>query len=154
MAEILLRGGGVTLVSEEDYESLATSAWNLNANGYVVRGPQTEGRQRRMHRAVMELSGFSVQGLDVDHKNRNKLDNRRENLRLATRAENLRNTGPRANNRSGLKGVRWVAAMKKWEARISANYKVEILGWFKTSEEAYEAYKVAALRLHGEFARF
>jgi len=87
----------------------------------------------------------------VDHINREKNDNRWINLRQATVAENGRNAGLRSNNTSGYRGVSWDPSGKKWRARIFVNYKCIFLGSFSSEAEAYEAYKSAALRMHGEF---
>jgi hypothetical protein len=86
----------------------------------------------------------------VDHINLNKLDNRRDNLRMCTPAENLRNVGAR-NRHSNYKGVRFYK--NRWVAEIGINYQHVYLGRFKLEEEAAKAYDKAARELHGEFAR-
>jgi hypothetical protein len=151
MKEIVLKNGGITLVDDEDFEALSQFAWLRTNHGYVIRyvGKTTIVR---MHRAVMDLA------LDdrrcVDHINGNKLDNRKCNLRICTRAENNRNRGLNRNNTSGFRGVIWLKTDKRWEARIKSNGKTLYLGRFDTAEFAAEAYKIAAKELYGEFACF
>lgn len=93
---------------------------------------------------------------EVDHINNNgpKDDNRICNLREATKSKNQFNRGRTKNNTSGFKGVQFKKDIGKYRARIKNNLKDIHLGYFSTPEEAYEAYKEAALRLHGEYARF
>jgi hypothetical protein len=93
--------------------------------------------------------------IEIDHVNGDGLDNRRENLRVATHAQNASNRGVRVNNTSGFKGVHanHSGRGKQWFAYITTNYKRQHLGMFGTAEEAARAYDAAAVRLHGEFAR-
>lgn len=89
----------------------------------------------------------------LDHVNGDKTDNRIENLRSATNAENMRNTGLRADNKSGFKGVSWNAGCGKWQAHIRVDGKTKHLGLFDAAEAAHQAYCKAAAELHGQFAR-
>lgn len=88
----------------------------------------------------------------IDHENEVRDDNRIENLRLATRAQNAVNTGKWSTNTSGYKGISFNKASKKWVANISVNKKLIHLGSFSSVEEANTAYKEAAIFYHGEFA--
>jgi hypothetical protein len=88
----------------------------------------------------------------VDHRNLVRSDNRWDNLRAATHAENCQNTGARAHGTSGRKGVTWHKVAGKWMAQIMAGRKKEYLGLYATREEAGAAYDAAAKRLHGEFS--
>jgi len=85
---------------------------------------------------------------EIDHINGNKLDNRIENLRLATRSENRQNHKTMRNNTSGFMGVRWSKKDKKWVASINVNRKSYYLGGFDTPEEASVAYLNAKQQLH------
>jgi len=89
----------------------------------------------------------------LDHIDGNKINNRIENLRPATIAENCRNSRIGKNNTSGVKGVNWVNHVKKWRARITVDRKTVMEKYFKTIEEAAEAVKKAREELHGEYAR-
>lgn len=88
----------------------------------------------------------------TDHINRNGLDNRRQNLRVCSVAENNRNRGRQRRGTSGLKGVSLDRVRMVWRATIRANGKDHYLGRFKTKEDAAMAYDEAAKRLHGNFA--
>lgn len=159
MKEIVLTKGQKTFVSDEDYEYLMQWRWYMHNSGYACRkvryGPRKENKTRTifMHRVIMDCGYITEDDIFIDHINGNKLDNRRENLRYATAAENVRNRVKAPNNTSGYKGVSYHRFTGKWQATIGANNKQFYLGLYSTPEEAHEAYKAAALELHGEFAR-
>ena len=93
----------------------------------------------------------------IDHKNGDKMDNRFANLREATYLQNFWNRGKRSDNTSGYKGVSYNRKLKKYGARVTVKKngvtEHNHIGVFDTAEEAYEAYKKAALEAFGEFAR-
>ncbi len=89
----------------------------------------------------------------VDHKNGNKLDNRKENLRLSTHSQNGCNRGKQVNNSSGLKGVTWNKERLAWHAQIGVRGKRIHLGYFSNPGLAAMAYNHAAIKHHGEFAK-
>lgn len=90
---------------------------------------------------------------DIDHINGNRSDNRLKNLREATRSDNLCNRGPQSNNTSGHKGVYWSKRAGRWEASIGKEGCVKYLGRFESLVDAEAAYRAAAAKMHGEFAR-
>lgn len=108
-------------------------------------------RQKRiyMHRQILNPG----QGLEVDHINGNKLDNRRCNLRPATHSQNGMNRGARRGTSTGLKGVCFSKQKGKFHAVIHAGRKKNHIGFFLTAEAAKAAYDKAAIEKHGEFAR-
>src|SRR3990167_6055992 len=89
-----------TLVSDEDFEFLNQWKWRISSTGYVISGLSGTGNVF-MHRIVND----TPIGFDTDHINRDKLDNRRENLRIATKMLNGRNRGENKNNTSGYRGI-------------------------------------------------
>lgn len=101
-----------------------------------------------LHRLVMD----APQGSQVDHIDGNVLDCRRANLRLASHAQNQRNSRIYRNNRSGFKGVSRYKRTGKWQACIKVDNKLRHLGYFPNPKEAAAAYDKAARELHGEFA--
>ena len=105
------------------------------------------------HRVIMAMETGAWPANDVDHINGDRTDNRRANLRLATRSENLRNTGVKASSRSGIKGVTFHTARNKWVAQIRAGGENHRLGYFKCRTAAMVTYVKANRALHGEFGR-
>lgn len=118
---------------------------------YAFRTSQRNGKKSdiKLHRFILSAPA----DLDVDHINGNGLDNRRENIRLATPSENMRNRGPNCRNTSGFKGVSFHKLTAKWESRIWSEGKQVVLGYFDTPELAHDAYVEAARRYHGAFAK-
>lgn len=152
---ISLSAGRVALVSAADFSCLSKWKWSYGRAGAHRKVPKGEpGYPHRtilMHRQIMGLSfGDPCQ---VDHVNGDRLDNRRQNLRLATQRENSANMKRRGCNRSGVKGVVWDRERRRWAAFIKVNYKSISLGRFKTKDEAARAYESAARRHFGVFAR-
>lgn len=116
----------------------------MNRGGYAVRSEG--GRPILMHRVIAS----APPGLEVDHINRNRLDNRRSNLRLTDYTGNMRNCSRNRRNTSGYKGVRRLG--NRWAARLKCDGEWCCLGWFNTPEEAAVAYDLMAMALFGEFA--
>lgn len=102
-----------------------------------------------MHRYLMG----DPTGLEVDHINLDTLDNRRSNLRVATRSQNAANRRRQSNNSSGYKGVSWNKERKKWHAYICVGRKHITLGRFNSIVQAARAYNDAALTFFGEYAK-
>lgn len=154
MKEIQLSQGKVALVSDHWFEELNKYKWYAKMNGnsniyYAVRQPSWSFGKRKiiyMHRAIM---GDPID-MEVDHIDRNTLNNQVENLRLCTRSQNMRNTGKRTNSASSYKGVS--KNRSKWDARLRINGKIMYRGLFSTPEEAAHAYDEAAKKHFGEFA--
>jgi hypothetical protein len=92
-------------------------------------------------------------GGDVDHVDRDRLNNDLSNLREVTSRENRLNSGMPRNNTSGFRGVCWCKAKQKWFAQIYYEGKKLHLGYFTSKEEAARAYDAAAKELNGEFAQ-
>lgn len=105
------------------------------------------------HRIVFEIvNGPIPPGYEIDHICRNRSCVNPKHLRLATHSENLRNTSTKSNTKSGLKGVSWHKAQRKWAARIMIHGKSISLGYFHDPNEAHRAYLKAASEIHGRFA--
>lgn len=118
--------------------------WCMNHGGYAVRSEG--GRPILMHRVI----ACAPLGLEVDHINRNRLDNRRSNLRLTDRAGNTRNCSRNRRSTQPYKGVRRIG--NRWGARLKFEGEWCCLGWFDTPHEAAVAYDLMAMALFGEFA--
>lgn len=120
--------------------------------GYVKI--KLKGKELLAHRVMWEMvNGTIPDGMEIDHRNGVKTDNRISNLRLATPFQNRCNAGKRAHNTTGLKGVFWDKSRAKWVAYIGVNGTQINLGRHITKGLAAVAYAKAALRFHGQFAR-
>jgi len=151
---IPLTQGRFAIVDAADYEWLTRfSKWCYNGTkGYavssLVRRLSRAGESYQMHQIIMR----APPGVSPDHKNGNKLDNRRSNLRLANGTQNMANRDLQSNNTTGYKGV--VRHRGKFRARIGDGLRKggRHLGIFLTVEEAALAYNTAAVEMYGEFA--
>lgn len=154
-AKIPLTRGYAAIVDKSDAEWL--SQWNwYYCDGYARRSEhkQTSEGERvfpvLMHRALLDVPD----GFDVDHANRDGLDNRRSNIRVASRAENQANAGKSVGVfTSNYKGVHWHARRRRWAATIGVDGTRLHLGYFDSEVEAALSYDEAAVEHHGEFAR-
>ena len=143
------------ILDQQDYYTFGNFKWSLGGNGkkfYAVRGVKDEiGEIKivRLHRQIIE----APDGLLVDHRNGNGLDNRRTNLRIATQSQNMQNRQKRKNSTSRFIGVWFVKNKNRWESRITYQGKRIWLGRFDNEIEAAKTYDAAARKYHGEFAR-
>lgn len=149
-----LNHGRFSLIDDDDSD-LCASKWHMHtANGvtmYVVRNVRANGIRRTefLHKVIASRKGLSG---TVDHRNRCGLDNRRDNLRSASRAQNCANRSMHKNNSSGFKGVTWHRVTSRWMARLSVDGRKRHLGLFRDPQQAARAYDIAAREVYGEFA--
>ncbi len=143
------------IVDDEDFERLNQWKWH-NDNGYAYRRVQEGGRKGKIEHVYMQnLVINREEGKTIDHKNGDRLDNRKCNLRTATWNQNMVNRKIGKNNSSGYKGVSFSnegRRIKRWTAQIHLNNKHIHVGRFMTKEEAARAYNEAAKKHFGEFA--
>lgn len=149
---IPLTQGRFMVVDQMDFEAVSQFSWAWDGK-YPTRNIQKPNGLRTMQRIHRFLMG-EPEGMEVDHRNRITTDNRRCNLRVATRQEGGRNRGKPKHNTSGYKGVRWDGRLKKWVASLTIDRRTKYLGTFDTPQEAHEAYKSGATKFFGEFAAF
>jgi hypothetical protein len=121
----------------------------LNTAGYLAT--EINGQHFMVHRLVYWLFN-EERPILIDHIDRNKLNNKIENLRPATHVENSYNTKVRCDNRLSVKGVTFHKLTKKYGARCQVNKKAHWLGLFETVEDASKALQAFREQHHGEFA--
>jgi len=145
---ILLNKGKSTSIDDEDYDKVKKYHWCVNDRGYVVcffkDKKSKKNIQLKLHRFIMD----APKGKNIDHIDRNTLNNQKNNLRFASQLENVLNRKVFSNNKSGYTGVSWEKANRKWRAQIGINKKEFFLGLFSTKNEAIEARKKAEKNFH------
>ena len=142
-----LTRGKWTLVDEADHEAVMRHRWFYDAQGYARS--KINGRSTALH--LFLIGGARDHKHPVDHENRNRLDNRRLNLRRVTGGQNRVNSEINANNSSGYRGVSYHGG--KWTARIGYNMTRRYLGRFGDVLDAAKAYDEAAVKLFGAAAQ-
>lgn len=150
MKKIPLTQGKVALVDDEDYGWLmAMGSWHasIKGSGWVAQ-KRHKGKIRRMHRIILDAPDH----LHVDHINHQTLDNRRCNIRLCTRSQNLQNMRKKSEATSKYKGVDWCETRGRWRAQIKFDGKEIHLGYFANEGVAAKVYNKAAQQHFGEFA--
>jgi len=147
-------GIGYTLKGEEfyfdleDYDKIKDYCWGIVDGGYLKA--RIGNKNVLIHRYLLDPDRNMV----IDHINHNKLDNRKENLRICTNRENCMNQDKSKNNKSGYKGVYYNKLSNKWESSIKIHGKSIYLGIFSNKEEAFEKYKEAERYYFKEFQYF
>jgi hypothetical protein len=148
---IPLTQGRFAIVDADDYDWLNNYKWYAHLDGnkyYAYRHIRRTKRRIAMHRQIMN----APKHLLVDHINGNSQNNRKSNLRVCTKAENVYNRRPSRKCRSGYKGVYWNKHHKKWHVRTTKSGRTFYLGSFNDKIEAAIAYDRKAKELFGEFA--
>lgn len=113
----------------------------LAPSGYIMLN--VGGKLHRAHRVIWLMVYGTWPEHTVDHVNQNRSDNRLENLRAATRAENQQNHPLRCDNKSGHRGVFWHTAISKWWAYINKDGKRVTVGYYTNKDDAIAARKAA-----------
>ena len=134
----------------QDFENIRKYCWH-DDNKYIFTNVFENGKKKRMqlHRLIIQCPKNMI----VDHKDGNPLNNKRNNLRICTRAENNRNIALKHNNTSGVTGVDWIEKLHKWRARITYNYKSIHIGYYETINQAMQARVEAEEKYFGQFSR-
>lgn len=156
MKEIPLNHGRVALVDDADYELLMLWKWYaIKGKGtyYATRGVW-DGQNKKQSHVLMarEIMGATDPSVLVDHRDRNGLNNQRNNLRLCSVHQNNCNKTPKKNRASEYLGVYWYPKLNKWRVKITHNYKTIHVGVFENEIDAAFAYNDAAVKHHGDFA--
>lgn len=152
MKRIKLTQGKFALVDNEDFEFLNQWNWHLSSEGYAARYQRLGFREYQTSLFMHRILNKTPKGTITDHINRNRLDNRKKNLKTSNKSKNAINSKVRVDNTSGHKGVTWVERRKRWMAQIDVNTKHIGLGYFKEIKDAIIARRQAALKYHKEYA--
>lgn len=138
------------IVDAEDYECLSKLRW-YSCDGYArnYKHKNNKTTQKLMHRMILRVR----KGMEVDHINGNRADNRKSNLRICKVGINSRNSCLRKDNTSGYKGVCRHKGHNNWIAGYGGKGGRIHIGSFKTAEAAAKAYDKAVLKAYGEYAK-
>lgn len=147
ICKIPLTQGKFAYCDESDYDLVKDSNWS------VLKAPNNRfyasSKGKYMHRILLKLNRRSK--LEVDHKDHDGLNNRRNNIRKCSRQQNIFNQRLRKNNKSKFKGICWYQDKNKWKAQIQLSRKTIFLGYFKKKSEAIKAYMKIAKKYHKNF---
>lgn len=139
------------IVDNEDFSFLNRVFWRVNKDGYARTTFQVKSGVRKditMHRLI--LNPYTEN--QIDHINNDRLDNRRQNLRVCLLKENVFNRSKGKGKSSQYKGVGRYKRTGQWQARICFEGKLMHLGMFEKEEDAAEAYNKAAKKYFGKYA--
>lgn len=150
MKKIKLTQNKIAIIDEVDFEMVSRYKWCASKHGekYYAQTTTKDAKSLLMHMLILGKRP----GYEIDHGNNNGLDNRRINLRHATRSQNNMNKR-KSHGTSIYKGVSWKTDKSKWKAQIRKNKIDHHLGYYATQKEAAKAYNSAAIIHFGEFAR-
>ncbi len=139
----------IALVDTCNYDLVKQHKWGLDGRGMVTT--HIKGKCVALHNFILDRKGSRK--IQVDHKDMDRLDNRRSEIRLCSNSQNNMNVGLRSDNVSGYKGVCWYNRDKVWCARLWAGGELKLRKYFKELPNAVKAYVEAAKKYHGEFMR-
>ena len=136
------------LIDEADIPLVKSYKWGFDGN-YARTSVVENGKLKilYLHRLIMNNPKKVV-----DHLNGNRLDNRRCNLRVCTRADNVHNRTCKPATSSGIHGISWVKRINKWHVRICIDYKQKHIGYYSNLNDAIEARKEAEKKYFGDFS--
>lgn len=151
MKYVKLTRGEYAIVDDEDFEKVSKFIWFATGDGrghiYARRNANSLSQISALHNMIIDVPS----GYIIDHINGNTLDNRKENLRVATYRQNSLNKGF-AHNRK-VKGVSWIKKNKAYRAYITPYRRQRHIGCFKKLDDAKRAYDVEAIKEFGVWAR-
>lgn len=129
-------------INKEDKSKVEEYKWHATFENYVL------SNRIFLHRLILNMFDMNIL---IDHKDRNPLNNMKENLRVCTASQNRQNIKIPSNNQSGVIGVFWDSTQNRWLAKLSINGNQKYLGHYTIFEDAVKARKKAELEYFGEF---
>lgn len=149
MRKLLIKGDIYTFLDDQDFEWASKIKWRIGTWGYVEGKIKRGGKWTTisLHKEILS----PPIGYVTDHWNRNKLDNQRHNLRIATRSQNAANAPAWKNNPYGHRGVYFHHGIGKWVAQLTFKGKRMLDKAFKCKTDALLAYSSKAKEIYGEF---
>lgn len=135
------------IFDEQFFDKVNCYYWYEDNHGYIVTHLNSN-KHLKLHRLIMDCYDKNI---DVDHINHDKTDNRKANLRLCTRQQNMFNKGVTKHNTSGVVGVYYSEKLQRWVAQITVNYKHIHLGVFRSKTQAIQARQNAEIKYFGKF---
>jgi hypothetical protein len=135
-----------TLISSSDISRITNYTWNLMGRGYIKA--RINKKDIYLHRYILNQTDPSI---IVDHINGDKLDNRQDNLRFATKSQNSFNRKKSADKSSIYKGVSFNKNKNMWQSYTKMNGVKNVIGYFDTQKKAALEYDKLALVLYGDF---
>jgi len=133
--EGIMPDGTIFYIDKEDYDFVKSRTWHFT-DGYLY-----SYNLGLLHRELLKEQ--LKDGFEVDHINKNRVDNRKSNLRVVTRQQNMYNKSKYKTNTSGYAGIKWNKRLDKWQAQITHNKKRIHLGVFDDLQEAIKARRIA-----------
>lgn len=133
------------LIDRDDWDKIKYHSWYYSKRGYATS--RIDGKLVTLHQYLL-----GQKGIEIDHKDRNKLNNRRSNLRISQHYQNMGNVGLRSDNSSGYKGVRWLASRNLWESNITYKKKRYYIGKSKDPLSLAKKYAKKEIELRGDYA--
>lgn len=150
MKFIVLNHDQLALVDDIHYEYLNQYTWHFTTcrrGGYASRCLSGVTRKIFMHQEILILENVDIpRGMEIDHKDRDKLNNQMSNLRVVTRSINALNRGARVDSQSGIQGVNWDHKSNKWRSRIQGRFGRINLGMYVSFDEAVKVRFAAEVR--------
>lgn len=146
MKEVFVSPGSIALVDDDQFERVKKIKWYLSQHGYALSGGSKSFGIKpftKMHRFIYGAED----GVMLDHRDGNKLNNQRGNLREATKEQNIHNQKKRTGTNNNYKGTNFVKRLGLWQSRCRMNHEDYFLGYFKSEIAAAYAYNKKALEL-------
>lgn len=151
--KIPLSRGAFAIVDDADYEKVCDIRWYLNPYGYAATGRWNKVTKKTDQLQMTRILLGAPKGCEVDHINHDTLDNRRENLRIVTHAQNIRNMKRKKPGRSGYKGVSIVTGYSdRYRVSLMHDYKTIYIMTGMDAEECAWIYDQVAMQLFGDYS--